>query len=130
MLHINSTVIKGHGRGKGLGFPTINLVIPRNVPMSLPQGIFAGKATVNKETYNAAIYFGPAVTFGEHENQLEVYLLDAVLVSVSPGDEVVLEVIQFVRHPETFTSPELLIQKMNEDITNIHAILAHHEHTR
>ncbi len=122
-MKFHSTAIRGHGRGKGLGFPTINLVVPSEVALSLGKGIYASRVKIGDEVYGGALYFGPASTFGETENQLEVYLIDSVMISVEPGEEVEVEVVRFIRPPEAFSGPELLVMKMEEDVEKVRKAL-------
>lgn len=122
-MKFKSTAIRGHGRGRELGFPTINLVVPADISLTLSKGIYASRVTLGEEVYPSALYFGPASTFGETENQLEVYLIDAVLISVNTGDEVEVEIVKFIRAPEAFSSPELLVLKMNDDVEKIRKVL-------
>jgi len=122
-MKFKSTTIKGAGRGKGLGFPTINMVVPADISLTLQRGIYAVRVFVNEQDYNGALYFGPASTFGETVNQLEVYLLNEVMVSVNPGEEIEIEIVGFVRTPENFSSPELLVLKMAEDVEKVRGIL-------
>lgn len=123
-MKFKSTAIKGHGRGRDLGFPTINLVVPADISLTLSKGIYASRVTLGEEVYPSALYFGPASTFGETENQLEVYLIDAVLISVNPGDEVEVEIVKFIRAPEKFSGPELLVMKMEEDVERVKKALS------
>ena len=68
-----STHIKGKGRGKPMGFPTINLEIPEN--FKLKNGIYAAKVTIENKTFVAALHYGPVPTFGDLQKSLEVYLI-------------------------------------------------------
>ena len=60
---LDGEVVTGHGRGRGLGYPTANLrTWPR---LLLPgQGIYAGVATHGARRYRAAIDCGTNPTFG------------------------------------------------------------------
>jgi riboflavin kinase/FMN adenylyltransferase len=72
---LDGEVVPGHGRGKGLGFPTANLrTWPR---LLLPgQGVYAGAAVVEKRRYVAAIDVGTNPTFGVDPLHVEAFLLD------------------------------------------------------
>ncbi|MBI5619675.1 riboflavin kinase, partial [Candidatus Gottesmanbacteria bacterium] len=74
-MKITSRQIKGKGRGKLLGFPTINLEIPEG--LTLKEGIWAVWVTIAGKRYGGALHFGPVPTFREREKSLEVFLLDA-----------------------------------------------------
>jgi riboflavin kinase/FMN adenylyltransferase len=72
---LDGEVVSGHGRGKGLGFPTANLrTWPR---LLLPgQGIYAGVAEHRGERHLAAIDVGTNPTFGTDPLHTEAFLLD------------------------------------------------------
>ena len=72
---LDGTVVSGHGRGAGLGFPTANLrTWPR---LLLPgQGIYAGAASLAGQRFTAAIDVGTNPTFGVEPLHVEAFLLD------------------------------------------------------
>ncbi len=72
---LDGEVVSGHGRGKGLGYPTANLrTWPR---LLLPgQGIYAGVAEHEGRRYRAAIDVGTNPTFGVEPLHVEAFLLD------------------------------------------------------
>jgi riboflavin kinase/FMN adenylyltransferase len=73
---IRGTVIRGAGRGKGLGYPTANI---DHIDTLLPaQGIYAGSALVDGRSWPAAMSLGPNPTFLEDRASLkvEVHLID------------------------------------------------------
>jgi riboflavin kinase/FMN adenylyltransferase len=72
---LDGEVVSGHGRGKGLGYPTANLrTWPR---LLLPgQGIYAGVADMDGGRYRAAIDVGTNPTFGVEPLHVEAFLLD------------------------------------------------------
>ena len=72
---LDGEVVSGHGRGKGLGYPTANLrTWPR---LLLPgQGIYAGVAQHGGKRFLAAIDVGTNPTFGVEPLHVEAFLLD------------------------------------------------------
>jgi riboflavin kinase/FMN adenylyltransferase len=72
---LDGEVVSGHGRGRGLGFPTANLrTWPR---LLLPgQGIYAGVAEQRGRRHLAAIDVGTNPTFGTEPLHAEAFLLD------------------------------------------------------
>ena len=72
---LDGEVVSGHGRGKGLGYPTANLrTWPR---LLLPgQGIYAGVAQHGPDRFLAAIDVGTNPTFGVEPLHVEAFLLD------------------------------------------------------
>jgi riboflavin kinase/FMN adenylyltransferase len=116
MLSFRTVAISGKGRGKNLGFPTINMQIPAEVPLALPEGIYAGTVTINKQSYGGALFYGSIPVFGENEKSLEVYLVDSGYISVNPSDELEVAVKKFIRPVQNFSSPELMILQMEKDV--------------
>jgi riboflavin kinase / FMN adenylyltransferase len=65
--------IKGKGRGKFLGYPTINLEVPAGFELS--EGIYAAWVTIDGTRFRGALHWGPIPTFDEEAKSLEVYVL-------------------------------------------------------
>jgi len=122
-------VVKGAGRGRKLGFPTINLKVePEKL---LPRfGVYAGKVSVAQSdktnfalptshpaqhSFDAAAYIGQRPTFGETESAVEAYLLGFNGV-VPEGTKVTLELVAFIRPDQKFDSADALIEQMNRDV--------------
>ncbi|MGA2798975.1 MAG: bifunctional riboflavin kinase/FAD synthetase [Thermoguttaceae bacterium] len=71
---IRGLVVRGAGRGAKLGFPTANITkIDTLLP---PDGIYAGRAWVDRSAYTAAISLGSNPTFNETALKVEAFLLD------------------------------------------------------
>lgn len=72
---LDGAVVRGAGRGTGLGWPTANLqTLPR---LLLPgSGIYAGRVRVPAGEFVAAINVGTNPTFGVEPLHVESYLLD------------------------------------------------------
>ena len=77
-VSVFGTVIKGSGRGKGLGFPTANLNLHHEIKP--PSGVYATKAFLEGREYNAITNIGTCPTFGEctHNDEpvVEVHIID------------------------------------------------------
>ncbi len=104
--------VPGKGRGKRLGFPTINLRIPAG--LGLEHGIYACWVQMGERAYPAALHYGPVPVFGEEEPSLEVHLLDSV-----PEDTphiLPVEVVRWVRPVLHFPSPDALRAQMQRDV--------------
>ena len=122
-MKFETTTIKGAGRGKGLGFPTVNFVIPEEMALSFQQGIYAARVTLKKETYPTALYYGSVPTFGQRERSLEAYMIDSPLFYAGPGEFAEIEPVKFIRPVQEFSSPELLVIQMEKDVAEIKKVL-------
>lgn len=125
-MKFETTTIRGHGRGKGLGFPTINLLPPDEFALVIQDGIYAVRVTVGSDHYKGALFYGPVPVFDQKEKSLEIYLLDAYQFYLGIGDLVSFEIIKYIRPVMNFSSPELMVIQMGKDIEQITSILKDH----
>lgn len=118
-MKFESRHIKGKGRGKKMGFPTINLKIPSN--FELEDGVYASKVTIDGKTYSGALHYGPVATFNEWDKTLEVYLIDLGEKKLDNLDEkiVVVEIVKYIRAVMKFDSKEALIKQIEKDVSLI-----------
>lgn len=114
---ICSTVMKGDGRGRTLGFPTANLQSPSQL---IPgEGVYAGKVTVDQDqkVYPSAISIGKTPTFDGDELRIEAHLLDF------SGDlydrKIRVEFHHRLREQKKFDSPESLKKQLHLDIESV-----------
>ena len=117
---LSGVVVKGAGRGRGLGFPTTNLEVP---PVSaIPSdGIYATWAHLGDKCYMAATSIGTRPTFDESERTIESFLLD--FEGDLYGQEVRLEFVQRLRDELKYTSVEALVEQINKDADQTRTLL-------
>lgn len=107
-------VIKGAGIGRKLGFPTANVgVAPAKI---LPPGIFAARAHVGRETFNAVLNVGrrPTVASLEGRMILEAHLLD--FSRTIYGKDLRVTFLKHIRPERKFSSRQSLVRHIREDI--------------
>lgn len=119
-MTFQTSQIKGKGRGKFLGFPTINMEIPPD--LVLEEGIYAVKVLIEKKSFTGALHYGPIPTFGESEISLEVFLLDSTQVETLNTSVVQITPITRIREVRAFSSKDELIAQMQLDIAFIRRI--------
>jgi riboflavin kinase / FMN adenylyltransferase len=117
---VSGRVLGGAGRGTGLGFPTANLKLPRDV--ALGHGIYAVRIYMNGARFNGAAYLGTRPTFDDGDPVLELFLFD--FDGNLYGREIEVEFIAFVRPDAKFASIEALKEQMRQDCARAEAILA------
>jgi riboflavin kinase / FMN adenylyltransferase len=119
---LDGEVVPGHGRGKGLGFPTANLrTWPR---LLLPgQGVYAGAAEVRGQRYVAAIDVGTNPTFGVDPLHVEAFLLDFEGSDLH-GDPLSVEFWGRLRDEVRYDSVEELVAAIAGDVERTRAIVA------
>jgi riboflavin kinase/FMN adenylyltransferase len=109
---IEGRVAKGAGRGKNLGYPTVNLEEVRNL---LPApGIYITETQVRGKTLPSVSYLGPRLTFGESSPAIESHILD--YHEEVYGDWVRLAFISKIRGTMKFRSPEELKEAIAKDV--------------
>jgi FAD synthase len=115
--------IKGIGRGKNLGFPTINLIIPEE--LLLDDGIYAAWVDISGRTYKGALHFGPVPTFNEREPQLEIHLIDVTDENFPNTENVDIEVdvVEKIREIQRFDETVDLIEQIARDVEKVQKIL-------
>lgn len=121
---LGGRIVKGHGRGRKLGFPTINiepvkLVVPR-------EGVYAGYATPpNGRKIPAAISIGHLPTFGGQTTlAIETYLLE--FHGEKFPDSFRIEFVEWLREQKKFDNADDLRAAIGADVGAIRNIVAMH----
>ena len=110
---VRGTVVHGSKRGRALGFPTINLALPRE--RLLPRdGIYAMWIEMGEGRFAAAASLGVRPTFGGGERVLEAYLLD--FSGDLYGETVEAAFVARLRDELAFASPADLSAQIARDV--------------
>lgn len=124
-FEIEGTVARGAGRGRGLGFPTANVVPEGELLPKL--GIYAARALVGNGTqastrHIAALSVGTNPQFSGDTVTVEAYLLDF------DGDlydrRVCLQVGERLRDQQKFPSVEALVAQIRADVEQVGRLLS------
>ena len=117
---LTGTVVKGHGRGGPMGFPTANLRVPEG--LALPSdGIYATWAHVAGRRYMAATSIGERLTFEDREHTVEAFILD--FEEDLYQQDVRLDFVRRLRDEVKFDSIEALQRQVEADVAETSAIL-------
>lgn len=122
-MKFKTITVAGHGRGKDLGFPTINMQVQPELVLGLQDGIYAARVTVDGETYGGALFYGPVPVFHQTEKSLEVYLVDSGYLYVGQGAAIEVELVKYIRPVQDFSSIELMQIQMAKDVEQIRQVL-------
>lgn len=117
---VRGGVERGAGRGRGLGFPTINL--PLAAGQDIGHGIYAVRVLHGGRRHHAAGYVGSRPTFGAGPPVLEAYLLD--FAGNLYGEDVEVEFIAKLREDASFADGEALAAQMAADCETVRTVLA------
>jgi riboflavin kinase / FMN adenylyltransferase len=125
---VEGVVVRGHQRGRGLGFPTANLeTLPHT---AIPaDGIYAGwlarldSAGAELERWPAAISVGTNPTFEGQDRTVEAYALDRNDLDLY-GDHVAVDFSARLRETVKFNSVDDLIAAMHADVDQARRILS------
>jgi len=119
--NIRGRVVHGAKRGRALGFPTINLALPKE--RLLPRdGIYAVWAEMGEGRFKAAASLGVRPTFGAGERVLEAYLLD--FSGDLYGEEVEVAFVKRLRDEIAFASPAQLSAQIARDVEDTRGALS------
>ena len=111
---IRGVVVRGDGRGRGLGFPTANLEVSAGEKLIPPSGIYAVRGVLKQGTYVGALHLGPRPTFMGSPPSIELHLLD--FDGDIYGEVVRVDFVQYLRPVSPFDSAEALIEQMRADV--------------
>jgi len=123
-FEVRGHVVKGDQRGRLLGFPTANVLVPDS--MCVPaDGVYAGYyERPDGARYACAINLGRRPTFYEHADHslLEAHLLD--FDGDLYGERAKVSFVQFLRSERKFDGIDSLVAQLKHDITAVRAKLA------
>lgn len=107
-------VTSGSRIGRELGFPTANITLAPGT--EIPDGVWAGRVTVDGAQWNAVVNIGANPTIeGQRPRRLEAHLIgfDGTLY----GKTVEVTLLEFLRPEKKFTSREELQEQIAHDKT-------------
>jgi riboflavin kinase/FMN adenylyltransferase len=116
---VEGTVVRGHQRGKALGFPTANLETPPHTAVPA-DGVYAGWLASldggrDAQRWPAAISIGTNPTFGEGERTVEAYAIDRDDLDLY-GVHAAIDFIARLRGTLRFDSVGALVAQMRRDV--------------
>ena len=125
---VEGVVVRGHLRGRALGFPTANLEIPPHLATPA-DGIYAGWLAslgldgTQASRWPAAISVGTNPTFGNGERTIEAYALDRDDLDLY-GVHAAIEFAARLRGNERFDSVDALVAQMRDDVIQARTLTA------
>lgn len=108
------TIIKGRGKGRGIGIPTANIAVDKR--KFLPAaGVYSGAAAIRGRNYPAGIFVSVGT---ELEWQVEVHLLGFDGNDIY-GERLDVEFEKFLRAPVSFDTDSDLVAQIRCDLEKI-----------
>ena len=125
-------IVRGWGRGRKLGFPTLNMQKP---PQVIPaEGVYAGfveiaddeRQLLEEQRHLAAVFsVGQARTFGDqHPLLIEAHVLTGDLGDMT-GKWMAMDFIERLRSQHKFSTPEELVAQIRKDCETARQVLEH-----
>ncbi len=117
---VEGVVVRGHQRGRALGFPTANLETQPHTAIPA-DGVYAGWLVCDSDRYPAfrwptAISIGTNPTFeGAGERTVEAYALDRTDLDLY-GEHMAVDFTARIRDTLKFDSIEALVEEMHRDV--------------
>ncbi|PQA88476.1 bifunctional riboflavin kinase/FAD synthetase [Hyphococcus luteus] len=112
-------VAEGAKVGRTIGFPTANMTLGELIEPR--KGVYAVRASVDGETYNAVANFGRRPTVGSEAPLLETYLFD--FDGDLYGKEMEVAFIAFLRDEQKFDGLDALKAQIAEDCVRAKSLL-------
>jgi riboflavin kinase/FMN adenylyltransferase len=114
---IDGIVEKGAGRGKKLGFPTINISTANQI---LPMGVFHTQTAIGSDIYESVTNIGSAPTFATNTTapiKIETHIPG--FQRLIYGKKVTIFFINKIRAEMKFDSSQSLTDQIRQDIANL-----------
>ncbi len=118
---MTASVIPGAGRGRDIGYRTINLELPDERKLLPPDGVYAVQVEWGSGPVGGMMHLGPRPTFADGRRSLEAHLFD--FDGVLYGEEIKLWWIARIRDVRRFASAAALKLQLDKDFEAARAAL-------
>jgi len=110
---MSSVVVRGAGRGKGIGYPTVNLAVEDHRKLLPPDGVYAVHVEWRTGSSGGMMHQGARPTFDETERSIEAHVF--ALQEEVYGQRVRLSWVKRLRDVHRFESAEALKRQLDKD---------------
>ena len=111
---IRGKVVRGAGRGRTIGVPTLNLEAPDARKLLPPDGVYAVRVKLkDARVFGGMMNQGARPTFGEQARTLEVHLFD--FDGELYGETVDVAWVRRLREVQAFPTREALVAQLERD---------------
>ncbi len=109
-------VIQGRQIGRTIGFPTANLCVSSEEEPYLPKGVYGVKIRHKDVSYNGVMNIGMRPTFKREERTLSFEVHIFHFNQNIYGEQLMIDILFFIRDELAFDSIEQLVQQLKNDI--------------
>ena len=113
--HLSGTVERGRGVGKTLGYPTVNISLPKSSPLA--SGVYETRVEIDGKLYTGLTNVGVCPTFAPREKHTETYILD--YEGDAYFENIRLDFIERVREERRFDTAEELGAEIAKNIETV-----------
>jgi riboflavin kinase/FMN adenylyltransferase len=106
-------VVRGEGRGRTLGFPTLNIAAESARKLLPLDGVYAVDVLTARGRFGGMMNLGGRPTFGDERRTIEAHLFDAG--GDFYGDVVQVAFVRRLRDVQRFSGPDALMAQLAED---------------
>ena len=110
---LRGVVVRGDGRGRGLGFPTANIHVPESDKLVPRPGIYAARGVLRSGPVDGVLHLGPRPTFPGSPPTIELHLFD--FEGDLYGEAIRVDFIERIRDIRPFGSVQELVAAMELD---------------
>ena len=110
---VTGAVVEGENRGRGLGFPTVNIEYPAE-KVELKQGVYKVKCMIDETECLGIANYGPQPTFDDDRVVLEVHI-DKFEGSLY-GEVLTIEFCDYLRDIKKFADADELSAQLAADL--------------
>ncbi len=122
---VDGVVVRGDGRGAGIGYPTANLAAVAHAAVPA-DGVYAGRmhrtGSQGVQVLPLAISIGTNPTFEGQERRIEGFVLD--FEGDLYGEHVTFEFVERLRATERYDTLDALLEQMDRDVEDTRQLLA------
>ena len=112
LASLTGTVQRGQARGKGIGFPTLNIQLPQNSELS--EGVYVSRTNIENSWYPSMSNIGGSKTF-EDEDALRVETHIFGFSEMVYGMKIHVEILEKIRDNKKFESLDDLASQLDKD---------------
>jgi riboflavin kinase/FMN adenylyltransferase len=118
---VEGTVGSGRSRGRGLGYPTANLVVQRELVPGTGIYVVSVRMAGGQKVFGGMASLGTNPTFGDGQWSFEVHILD--FDGDLYGRTLGVAFLERLRGQKKFASPQALVEQIRRDEERARAIL-------